>query len=77
MHEGAGDFADVVEALGPVSHVETHTLTTFGHQQTISIFKTNAATANEQAGQALWFVTNVFPTKGAARDYIREKERYS
>ena len=77
MHEPDTELAEINEALGGVRHVETHILTSFGEQKAVSIFKTSASTAHAQAEQALWFVTNVFPSKAAARGYIREKEQYT
>jgi hypothetical protein len=77
LHEPDTDLAEIVEALGGARHVETHNMTSFGEPKSVSIFKASASTAHEQAQQALWFVTNVFPSKGAARGYIREKEQYT
>jgi len=77
MHDSDADLAEIIDTLGGARYIETHTIPSFGEQKTISIFKASAATAREQAGQALWYVTNVFPSKGAARGYIREKEQYT
>lgn len=77
MHKPGDDLAEIVEALGGARYVETRTITSFGEPQSVSIFKASAAAAEAQAQQAFLYVTNVFPSKGAARSYIREKEQYT
>jgi hypothetical protein len=77
MHEVGDDLPEIAEALGGARHVETHNLTTFGEPKSVSIFMTSASTAKARANEAIWHVTNVFPSKAAARGYIREKEQYT
>jgi hypothetical protein len=75
MHDEDEDLDEMVTALGEVKYVETHTISSFGKMQAVSIFRAPAATAHEQA--ATWYVTHVFASKGQARAYIREKEQYT